>query len=88
MYKNAINNSITVKGGTYVQAKFKTTFSHVERYKSTYYSNNKNTTSFRKSVKEAYKNFTKIKFILDFVKQSLYNIDIKVTIFNDRSINV
>tara|TARA_B100001057_G_scaffold379345_1_gene384855 strand:- start:3935 stop:4201 length:267 start_codon:yes stop_codon:yes gene_type:complete len=88
MYKNAINNIITVKERNYVQTKFKSTFSLVERYKSTYYSNYKIICSSSKSGKEAYKTFTKIKFILDFLIQPLYNIHIKVITFNDRSINV
>ena len=88
MYKNAINSIRTVKERKDVQTKFKTTFSNVERYKNTYYHYNKNTSSSSKSSREAYKNFTEIKFILDFVKQALYNIHIKVLTFNDRSINV
>ena len=88
MYKNAINSIRTVKERKDVQTKFKTTFSHVEGYKSTYHSNNKIHSSSSKSSKEAYKNIAKIKYILDFVRHALYNIHIKVVIFNDRSINV
>ena len=89
MCKNTINTSTeTVKELDYVQSKFKTTFSYFKRYKVTYYSNNiKDPYSY--GGKENPKTFTKnLTFILDFARQALYNIHIKVITFNDRTLNV
>lgn len=89
LFKNRLNSSTrTVKELGYVQSKFKTIISYIKRYKGSYYSN-KIKYPYSYGRKENSKTYTKtLKFILDFIRETLYNIHIKVITSNDRTLNV